>query len=228
MSADERSHLAARAVSTRLKTAGDPLFKSVQARSVGRADEPQGFGSGWHHIGLIAAVGEDAVHSLVVGDVLSQSGYPHVSQHRSIQCIATGFGSRRSVGSFARIGGSDGRDRQRAHVEQLSVGRVHHHGGINVVKRASFYHEDFAASAFFGWSAQDTHPSAELFSSGCQSQTCAQAGGSNYVVAAGVADAGESIVFADYADGRARGTGFGNESRWQIASSSLHGDAFGG
>ena len=104
---------------------------------------------------------------------------------------------------------------------------MHHHGGINVVKCAFFYHEDLAASAFFGWGAQDAHSSAELFSSGGQSQTCAQAGGSNYVVAAGVADAGESIVFADYADGRTRGAGLGHESRWQIASSSLHGDAFG-
>ena len=104
---------------------------------------------------------------------------------------------------------------------------MHHHGGINVFKCAFFYHEDLAASAFFGWGAQDAHPPAELFSSGGQSQTCTQAGGGDDVVAAGVADAGESIVFADYAYGRSRGTGFGNESRWQIAGTSLHSDAFG-
>ena len=55
-------------------------------------------GAGRDDVGLVAAVGEDAVDALVRADVLAQGGDVHVAEHGGVEGVAALLRARRRRG----------------------------------------------------------------------------------------------------------------------------------
>ena len=72
---------------------------------------------------------------------------------------------------------------------------VHHHRGVDAVEGAPVEQEDLAPAALLGGRAEDAHREAEVVGHPGECQAGADGGGGDDVVAAGMAHAGQRVVF---------------------------------
>ena len=96
---------------------------------------------------------------------------------------------------FARIGDAHFIDRKARHGDEVDTGGMHHHGGIERIKRALSRHQLFAIAAFLGRCAEIAHLARQVAVQFGERQRCAEAGGGDDVVTAGMADTGQGVIF---------------------------------
>ena len=78
-----------------------------------------------------------------------------------------------------------------------------HHCRVDAVERAGARHQFLAAAFLFGRRPQQTHRAAQTIADRGEAERRPERGRSDQVVAAGVADAGQRIVFGEQGDERA-------------------------
>ena len=79
------------------------LLQRLQRLDGRRADDPLHRGLGGHDVGLVAALGDDAVDPLGRADVLAQRGDVHVAEHRCVERVASLLRRRRGVRGLAVV-----------------------------------------------------------------------------------------------------------------------------
>ena len=180
------------------------LLQRLQRLDRRRADDPFHRGLGRNDVGLVATLGDDAVDSLGRTDVLAHRGNVHVPEHRGVECVATLPRRGSGVGGLAVVLHMQFLQRDRVHRDQVGVGRVHHHRRVDLVECAVPGHADLAPAALFGRGAHDPQRASGLLGDDRRRQTGAEPGGGDHVVAAGVTDPGQRVVFAQHRDVEAR------------------------
>ena len=148
---------------------------------------------------------------------------------QAVQCAAALFGLERCVRADTVVDDLELVERQRLDVHLRGRAAVHHERHIQLLKgTAVFQHHDLAADALFGRRAVDRDGIRCV--DGCifQCLGCAQNGRSLHVVAAGVAQTGQSIVLAEQADVRAALAVLpdGSERGIHTSNAALHSEAF--
>jgi len=86
-------------------------------------------------------------------------------------------------------------DGQHPGVDGVVVGRVNHHGCGGTLEGARPYQIDLAGALLFGGGAQHGDPDSQFIRHGGQGHPGSGGSGGDDVVAAGVADAGQGVVF---------------------------------
>ena len=80
-------------------------------------------------------------------------------------------------------------------MQGIDAGRMDHHGGIDAVEGAVLRHQFLAAALFLGGGTEIADAAGEAAVQFRQRQRGAEAGRRDDVVAAGMADAGERVIF---------------------------------
>ena len=164
----------------------------------------------------VAGIGEDPVHALLGADVLAQGSHVHIAEDGGVERVAAQMGRRRGVRRLPlvvdlHLGHGEG-----AEPEQVTVGRMDHHGRGQPLEEPGLDHEDLAAAALLGRRAQDAHPSAGLVSERRGGQASTQSSCRDHVVAARVADPRERVVLQQDADIRPVMAGRRHERRLEV------------
>jgi len=104
---------------------------------------------------------------------------------------------------------------------------MHHHRRMHAVKRAPIEHKDLAGGVanFFGGRAQEADCDANLVRHLRQRERRSDAGRGDNIMAAGVTDAGQAIVFGAEGDVQRTRTEARTQRGWQIAYPALHCEA---
>jgi hypothetical protein len=184
------------------ETSHHPRLQLGEFMHVGGADEEAAGGAFGHDVGRHAAVGDDAVDALGVADVLAQLGDRRIGRHHRVERVEPAVGHCRSMRRPAmidrrHIGHRDGR-----HGDEIHVRGVDHHGGVGTREGAVAGHHFLAAMGLFGGGAEVAHGAGQTSAELGQGQRRAVADGGDDVVAAGMADAGQGVVFRQDRHGR--------------------------
>ena len=120
---------------------------------------------------------------------------------RNRQCVSridATFGKSRSVGFLARIVHMKHGTGDNGRINHIHGSGVDHHGGMDVLKCATFQKEDFAAgiSNFFRWRAQYADGQADFIRYLSRSNPGANSTGCNNIMTTGMADTGQAVVFS--------------------------------
>jgi hypothetical protein len=166
-----------------------------------------GLGTGGDDVGLVAALGEDAVDALLGADVLPQRSDVDVAQHRRIEGVAALVRERSRVGGLARVRGGHLLHGDHVHASHVEAGGVDHERGVDPVERAALRHLDLAAAPLLGRRAEHHDAPSRLCRDRRSREARAQPGGGDDVVPAAVPDAGQRVVLAQHRDRRPAGAG---------------------
>ena len=150
-------------------------------------------------------------------------------QDQAVQCAAALFGLERCVRADTVVDDLELVECQRLDIHLRSRAAVHHERHIQLLKGAAvFQHHDLAADGLFSRCAVDRDGIRCV--DGCifQCLGCAQNGRSLHMVAAGVAQTGQSVVLAEQADVRAALAVLpdGAERRLHTSNPTLYSEAF--
>ena len=91
-------------------------------------------------------------------------------------------------------------DADARHGDEIDACGMHHHGGIELVEGAFLRHQFLAAALFFRRRAEIADATGQAAAQFRQCERGAQTGGRDDVVAAGMADAGQCVIFRQNGD----------------------------
>lgn len=116
------------------------------------------------------------MYSLVGPDVLAKGSHVVVAEHSCVEGVAAFLRGCRGVCGLTVVGHVRALNCDRVHRAEVAVGRVDHHGEVDVVERPAANHELLAAAALLGRSPKDRNSSSERFGDLGYSDPCADAG----------------------------------------------------
>ena len=174
-----------------------------QFAHVGGAHEEAAGGAFRHDVRRHAAFGDDAVDALAAPDVLAQLRDRLIRGDDGVERVQPAIrhgGGVRGAAVINRFHLGDGDAR---HGHQVHVGRMHHHRRVGLLEGAEPRHQLLAAVTLLGGRAEHAHHAGQARAELGQRDGRAITGGGDDVVAAGMADAGQRVVFREDRDGRA-------------------------
>ena len=151
-------------------------------------------------VGGLAAVGDDAVSHLAGRELLAQQPDRHLRHGDRVGGVDAQVRRDRRVRLPAEVGDLDLGQCQRARARDVDRARVQHHRGGDVVERSGLEQQHFSAAGLLGGGAEQHDRQAQVVGHLGQRQRRADRRGRDDVVAAGMSDAGQCVVFGADAD----------------------------
>jgi hypothetical protein len=180
-----------------------------------------------HDVRRLAALGDDAMDAIGFVDMLPQESNRGLGDSQRVGGVDAELGERGGVRFLAGIEHVEHRGGDYVRRRHIDGRRMDHHGGVNPAKAAALEHQDFPAriADFLARSAEQRKRKSDLIGNLRRSDRGTDTARRDDVVAAGVADARQAIVFRanrNVQGSRARPR---DKGRRHIAGASFHGEA---
>ena len=206
------------------------LTQFIDGRAVAGANHEPSLRVVGDHVGGLAALRDDAVDALVGADVLAQHGDRVVAGDQRVERVQPV--PRRGGGVCVAPVEVDDQALDRRHQRprpavQGAAQRagMQHHRRVDLRERARLDQADLPAPALLGGRAEHDDRAVAFAERRLQAERDGDAGGGDQVVAAGVADARQRVVFADHRDRRPAAAGHRLERRLHPVCAAFDGEA---
>ena len=212
--------VAARRDRTGQEAVAHPVLEVTQRCRVGGAHRVPQHGARGDHVGGLTAVGDDAVRHLARHELLAQQPDRHLRHGDRVGGVDAQIRRDGGVRLPAEVGDLDLRQRQRARTRDVDRAGMQHHRGGDVVERSGVEQQHFSAAGLLGRCAEQHDRQAELVGDVGQRQRGADRRRGDDVVAAGMSDPRQRVVFGADADHQRAAAELGAERGVQPAGGS--------
>ena len=175
-------------------------FQISERRRLVGAHRVLQFGARGDDVGHMPAVGDDAVHLLPGRQLLTQQPDCHLRDGRCVGGVDTPVRRGRRMRFPAAVIHLNRGQRQRPGGRDIHRAGMHHHGDRQVVEDSGVEQQDFSTAELFSGRAQEHNRQTQLVGYVGQGQRGADRRCGNDVVAAGMTDPGQRVVFGAHAN----------------------------
>jgi hypothetical protein len=167
-------------------------------------------------------LGSDACDPVIRAGLLAQESDGYLGDCHRVGGVDAEFGICTGVRWLSLVGHFQLGYRGAGHCRHFGRGRVNHHCRVESLERPAFEHQYFTAAAFLAGCTEYGDGQSQVIGESGEAESCADSGGCDYVVAAGVSDFGKCIVFRADANVQWAGADRGPHGSRQVIAAVLH------